>query len=250
MWRVGVRMGEVQHVLAPRRRRGGLGACAQDPLRVLTARAGCRRSPSPAPPTGRTPCRASARALRGGPGPSATPLDRHGPVAETCAVVAAAAEPAVVEHEALDADVGRAHRRARSSVSRSWSKYTASQVLSVTGRGRRGCCGRAAQLVVEAARQLVEPVAPRADHPRRRVATRPGASTTSPGPRSSPPARNASPVGARSASERGGCRSTRRARRGRGPRSKPKPGASGGEHEASRRRPGGRAGSRARGCRW
>ena len=96
---------------------------------------------------------------------------------------------------------GRARRRARRGVSRAWSKYTASQVLSVTGRGRRGCCGRRAPLVVEAVRELVEPVAPRADRPRGSCSDSPWARTISPGPSSSPPARNASPVGVRSASE-------------------------------------------------
>ena len=59
-----------------------------------------------------------------------------------------------------------------------------------------------AQLVVEARRQLVEAVAPRADGPRGRVASRPSPSTISPGTSSSPAPRNASAFGVRSASRR------------------------------------------------
>ena len=91
-------------------------------------------------------------------GERAEPVGPHDavddPVAEARGVVAAALEPAVVEHEALDADLGGAARRARSSRAGSWSKYTASHVLSTSGRGRRRVLrrGRASSVDVGAAR--------------------------------------------------------------------------------------------------
>ena len=56
------------------------------------------------------------------------------PIAEARRVVTAAQEPAVVEHEPLDADRGRAFGE-RDQLAGSWSKYTASHVLRVSGRG-------------------------------------------------------------------------------------------------------------------
>ena len=90
------------------------------------------------------------------------------PVAETGGVVTPAPEPAVVEHEALDADRGRALGEGGEGVE---------VVVEVHGlprverhRPRASRMPRAGpQLVVEAPRQLVEPVAPRADRPRGRV---------------------------------------------------------------------------------
>ena len=63
-------------------------------------------------------------------------LGRHPPVAEPRRVVAPGTEPSVVEHEAFDAERRRRRRRAAASRPVSWSKYTASHVLSRTGRGR------------------------------------------------------------------------------------------------------------------
>ena len=68
------------------------------------------------------------------------------PVAQPGGVVATVAEPAVVEDVPLDADL-RAQPASSVSRSRSWSKYTASQVFITTGRGRRGWCGRARRWV-------------------------------------------------------------------------------------------------------
>ena len=54
--------------------------------------------------------------------PSRPDVGRDVPVAEPGVVVAARAEPAVVEHEPLDADLGRTLGQLESARSRSWSK--------------------------------------------------------------------------------------------------------------------------------
>ena len=60
------------------------------------------------------------------------------PVAEARVVVAAAAEPAVVEDEAFHAELGGRIGEFEQGLGRRWSKYTASQVLSTTGRTSSG----------------------------------------------------------------------------------------------------------------
>ena len=124
-----------------------------------------------------------------------------GPVAEPGPVVPAAAEPAVVEHEPLDADLGGRAGPARRSRSRSWSKYDRLPGVEQHRPGARACAG-ACRRVHPCSRRAgrVEPVAGvGAQQPRASRSVSPSARTTSPGPSSSPPPSRHSPSGVRSA---------------------------------------------------
>ena len=96
------------------------------------------------------------RGRSAGPARRARPLVDE-PVAEPGGVVAPVVEPAVVEHEPLDARPGPPGRRSPCSRSRSWSKKTASQTLSTTGCTCRVGVERA-QVGVPGRGQAVEPV--------------------------------------------------------------------------------------------
>ena len=129
------------------------------------------------------------------------------PVAEARAVVAAGAEPAVVEHEALHADRGRAVGEVEQPVA------VVVEVDGLPDVQRDRALGRdrprpGPQVAVEAAGDLVEPVAVRAVEPRARVGLVAGRA----GPRRAAAARR------RRARAR---RCTRARRSGRGCRSRP-----------------------------
>ena len=97
-----------------------------------------------------------------------------------------AAEPAVVEHEAFDPDRGGTLGERARGVSRSWSKYTASHVLSKHRARRRGCAGRRAEVAWNC---RVAGVRPASEWTATTSGVRydsPGSSTTSPGCSSSP----------------------------------------------------------------
>ena len=121
------------------------------------------------------------------------------PVAEPGGVVPAVPEPAVVEHEPLHPGLGGEVGQLAPAGPRSWSKYTASQTLSVAGRGLRGCSGRDRSQPWKAAEIPSSPAPLYAAHSSGVAYSCPGARTTSPGSSSSPPPSRATPRGARSA---------------------------------------------------
>ena len=120
-------------------------------------------------------------------------VGRDDPVAEPGPVGAAVAEPAVVEHESLDAD-----RRGLIGE----GDELGGVVAEVDGlpdverhRSLRGAIGaERAQMMVESVRDRVEPVAVRAVDPRASRTSRRCARTISPGSSTSPPPSTCSPV--------------------------------------------------------
>ena len=98
------------------------------------------------------------------------------------------AEPAVVQHVALDADL---RRRRSASVDQPVQVVVEvdrlPDVQRRPGASATGCWRAGAQVAVEAPGHLVQAVAVRAVEPRARCTTRPSPSRTSPGSSSSPP---------------------------------------------------------------
>ena len=235
---------EVEHVLLPRGN-GQLVASAEDPVGMPPGELAVEVDHLGLDPEAELHAE-SAHLLDERPearGPHAL-VDE--PVAETGGVVTPAPEPAVVEHESLDADRGRALGEGGEGVEVVVEVHGLPGVERHRPRASRMPRARP-QLVVEAPRQLVEPVAPRADRPRGRVRLALGEHDLA-GSRGARSRRGTTRRWACARRRAGGCRSRRGAPRRRGRARTRSPGGRR-RSRGSRRSPAGRAGSRARGRR-